>query len=69
MQDMRLTCQEYPQHRMGGTRIEAGDPQDPMGGTQRGRIGSTRIATGSRPVMPMNLVDACPSDWHKSANS
>ena len=43
---LRLTCQEHPQHRMGGTQIGAGGPHFPMGGTQRVRIGGTRIAAG-----------------------
>ena len=52
MEDIRLTCQEYPQHRMGGTRIGAGDPQKAMGGTRAAHRWHAWIGNGG------------PSKWH-----
>ena len=57
MEDIRLTCQEYPQQRMGGTRIGAEAPQNPagwVGGTDVGtRIESWRRDTRtSAPATP-----------------
>ena len=46
MEDIRLTCQEYPQQRMGGTRIGAGARKTRPDRWHVGSDGGTRIGAG-----------------------